>query len=217
MNKKAAERIVFGTLIGLIIGAIIFVTVLIPLFRIIYNYVGSGIEESSSNNFDELDRQLNELLKDEKLNEITMPFYLEKDFYILVGFDSRCTPKEGDINCPISTCHSSDSDYHIPLPGSCFVGKSCLCLFEETTILGDFDGEDNKPKRCYSYPKADHIVSSINDVNVGLADSVGGRGVEYLVVYGECSNALGPAKLNIKKIKLNDKETLIEMTPIVKQ
>ncbi|MEK6951765.1 MAG: hypothetical protein AABX29_02010 [Nanoarchaeota archaeon] len=220
MNRKGAERIVFGTLIGLIIGAIIFATVVIPLFRFIYGWYTSGVEEVTENNFNELDKVINSLLKDENRNEEVMDYYIKDNAYILVGFSSRCKPQENDLNCPVAQCHTtwpwSDDTYHIPAPTSCFAEKSCLCLFKDLNA-GDFDGEDNKALKCFSYPKANYLVSSVNDVNVGKAISLGSRGYEDLVIYGECGKILGPTKLQLRKIKLNDKETIIEIAPLEKQ
>jgi len=190
---------------GLLLGALVVAFIFIPLSRNLWGLLPANIDEASYASFLELDKVIVEIAGGTK-NEKEIPFYIKQDAYILVGFNRDCGYNNGDRNCPVAVCHSSDSDYYIPKPKECSVGKSCLCLFNDFN-LGDFDDEDNKPVvPCVSYDSIDYLVGKNGDLfNDGNLRVIGNKEYESLVIYGDCNEEWGVHKMRLEKILIGDK------------
>ncbi len=194
-----AVELSLGFWMGLLIGALIVVFVFVPLARNLWDLIPASVDEATYNSFLELDRAIIDIVS-VGVDEKEIPFYIKDDEYILVGFNKGCDFNKGDDRCPVSWCHYSDKGYSLPLPKSCSVGKSCLCLFKDI-VAGDFKDEDNEPVvPCISYSSIDYLVGKKGEgFNDGGIVNVRGIEHEYLVIYGSCDEAFGARRMKLQK------------------
>lgn len=227
MNSQA-QTTVMKAIMGLVLAFFMLLIITAVGYGLYSLFFASDLDKGTYESFEALGATVEALLKrpaSEEAGYSILPLYIQSDAGIIVFFDSVCSYSQKDKKCPVSVCHSSDSNYHIPKPPTCVENKPCICLFKETAFGRDFDGEDNMPKKCISFETDFEEVAFVSyyedssefkdTKNLIDGARMHNSAYEWPVIYGECGEAWSVTDLYIwfEKVEVIGSKYLFEIVP----
>lgn len=191
-------------IMGMVLAAIIVMATILFWNQLYSMFFGNKIDPNTLASFNRLTADIKDMA-DNKINEKTIPYYINDD-YVLIGFNEQ-------RNYVKETC-AKDSD--VAKPSMCRT-SACLCICDRDTLCR------KKPIECKEFEGVKYFAldpssptpakgAPIDDSSLGVQGNV-----NYLVIYGQdCDWSIGRfgvgigTKFDTKDIKANR----IEESPI---